>query len=222
MTRFPARHEVPEFTVFASLLRVTKKYGFPDVRDQLLQGLKSAYPTKWGDFQNAKVIGEAVFGSPKPHPNAVLNLFEAQKVKFAIPFAAYRASTGGFSSLMSDKPGTVLQRRTLATTIHGMHVIRSMASHAARVVAYYGVCTDTTCVLNVGSNPVEKRMEALEKIYNSMIEEREGGVLTPPLLGHLLCAKCTKTSQAVHAQWGSICWKKLAPVFGVSNSWDGL
>jgi hypothetical protein len=89
-----------------------------------------------GGFPKRKVVGEDVFGSPKPHPNAVLNLFMAQNVKFAIPFAAYRASIGGFAALMSDKPGTVLPRHTLATTIHGMHLLRSMASGAARVVAY--------------------------------------------------------------------------------------
>ncbi|KAF9646044.1 hypothetical protein BDM02DRAFT_319686 [Thelephora ganbajun] len=142
---FPGRHEVPEFAVFASLLRMTTKYGFFHVREQLIKDLKSAYPTKWEDFRTAKVLGEDIFGSPKPHPNAVLNLFEAQNVRFAIPFAAYRASVGGFSALISDKPGTVLPRHTLATTIHGMHVLRSMASHTARVVTYGGklwVCPD--------------------------------------------------------------------------------
>ena len=111
---------------------MTKKYGFSQVRDQLLENIKGAYPTKWKDFLTAKVLGEEVFGSPKPHPNAVLNLFEAQSVRFAIPFAAYRVSIGGFTSIMSDKPGTTLPRRTLATTIHGMHTIRATASHAAR------------------------------------------------------------------------------------------
>ena len=75
------------------------------------------------DFQNADVLGEDVFGSPKPHPNAVLKLFEVGSIRFAIPFAAYRAAIGGFSVLMSDKPGTVLPRRTLATTVYGVHVL---------------------------------------------------------------------------------------------------
>lgn len=91
------------------------KYGFSGVRYQLLEGIKGVYPTKWKVFRIVNVLGEDVSGSPKPHPNAVLNLFEAQNVRFAIPFAAYRAPAGGFSSLMSDKPGTVLPRRTLAT-----------------------------------------------------------------------------------------------------------
>ena len=118
MPRFPPRHEAPEFAVFASLLRMTTKYGISSVRDQLVKDLRGAYPTTWEDFRSSKVLGEEFFGSPKPHPNAVLNLFEAENVRFAVPFAAYRASIGGFSGLMSDRHGAVLSRRTLATTVH--------------------------------------------------------------------------------------------------------
>ncbi|KAF9651974.1 hypothetical protein BDM02DRAFT_3183972 [Thelephora ganbajun] len=135
---FPAQHKVPEFTVFASLLRMTTKYGFFDVRHQLIKDLKSAYPTKWEDYRTAKVLGEDIFGSSKPHPNAVLNLFEVRNIRFAIPFAAYLASIGGFLALISDKPGMVFPRHTLATTIHGVHVLQAVASHVTRVAAYGG------------------------------------------------------------------------------------
>ena len=155
----------------------------------------------------------------------MLNLFEAQNVRFAIPFAAYRASLGGFSSLMSDKPGTVLPRRTLATTIHGMYEIRDMASSAVRAITYgrhLGVCPDQTCGLNAGIKRNEKRMETLEKVYKSLLGEREGGMLAPPSLGYPLCGKCTKTIGATHAPWGSVCWEKLTQLFDVSDSWDEL
>ena len=204
---------------------MTTKYGFSDIRGQLIKDIEDAYPTRWEDFETAKVLGEDVFGSPKPHPNAVLNLFEAQNVRFAIPFAAYRASIGGFSALMSDKPGTVLPRRILATAIHGMHVIRYLASNSARVIAYersLPVCPDRICVLNVGIDPIEKRMGVLGKIYGSMVDGREGGALTPPSLGHLLCSKCANDIEAVHAVWRSFCWKNLMPAFAVSDSWDDL
>jgi hypothetical protein len=52
-------------------------------------------PTKWEAYQAAEVLGEDVFGSPTPHPNSVLNLFAEQGIKFALPFAAYRAVLGG-------------------------------------------------------------------------------------------------------------------------------
>jgi len=222
---FPARNEVPEFSVFASLLRVTTKYGFSNVRDQLVKDLKGAYPTKWEDFRTAKVLGEDVFGSPKPHPNAVLNLFESQGVRFAIPFAAYRVSIGGFQTLMSDKPGSVLSRRAFASTVQGMNALSASICKAARMVAYGGslrVCPHKTCTLNVDANPVEKRMEALEKVYLAMIDKREGGLLSPPRLGNLLCAKCAERVAATHEGWGSACWERLASVFGVSDCWDNL
>ena len=120
--------------MFASLLRMTTKYGFSDVREQLVESIKGAYPTKWEDPRTGNFLGEAVFGSPKPHPNAVLNLFAEQRIKFALPFAAYRAALGGFSSLTSDKPGTVLPPLALASTIYGMEVIRGGLANLAHSV----------------------------------------------------------------------------------------
>ena len=225
MIRFPARHKVPEFGTFASLLRMTTKYGFSDVRDQLIEDLEGAYPTKWGDFRNAKVLGEEVFGSPKPHPNAVLNLFEAQGVRFAIPSAAYRASFGGFHALMSDNPGTTLSRRTLASTIQGMHALSTLVSNVARIAAYGGnpsVCPDKACALNVDINPAEPRMKAVEKVYLAMIDKREGGLLSPPSLKHILCTRCAGRMEAAYAEYGSLFWESLPPVFNISRSWDSL
>ena len=199
---------------------MTTKYGFSDIRGQLIKDLEGAYPTRWEDFETAKVLGEDVFGSPKPHPNAVLNLFEAQNVRFAVPFAAYRASIGGFSALMSDRPGTALLPRTLATTIHGLHVMR-----AARVIVYGGclpMCPDEACVFKAGIDPAGKRIVALDKIYNSGVGEGEGGVLTPPSLGDLPCAKCAKLVEGIHDLWGSFYWEKLPQVFSVSDNWDDL
>ena len=204
---------------------MTTKYGLSSVREQLVEDLRGAYPTKWEDFQGAKVPGEDVFGSPKPHPNAVLNLFEAVNVRFAIPFAAYRASIGGVSALMSDKPGTSLPPRTLAATVHGMHEIRPSASDAARVAVYREyprVCPDKACALNVEIRLAKERMMAMEKVYSAVIGQREEGLLSSPALGHILCAKCAKPVEVAYATWGSDAWKQLPPVFGVSRGWDDL
>ena len=211
--------------MFAPLLCMTTKYGFSDVRDQLIEEVKGAYPTKWEDFINARVLGEGVFGSPKPHPNAVLNLFEAQGIRFAIPFAAYRASIDGFHALISDKPGTALSRRTLASTVQGMHVLSTLVSNVARVTtygAYPSVCPEKTCALNVGLSPAETRIKALEKVYLAMIDNREGGLLSPPSLKHLLCTRCAGRMEAGYAKYGSLFWENLPPVFNLSRGWDGL
>ena len=218
MTRFPARHEVPKFNVFASLLRMATKYDFSDIRDQLIKDLKGAYPTKWEGHQTAEVLGEDAFGIPRPHPNAVLNLFVAQNVRFAIPFAAYRASLGGLSALMSNKPGMVLPRLTLASTIYGMERIRNVMTHAAFTIAYremlLSICPDTACILNVSINPMEKRLEALKKLEDAMTSERPGlgGLLSSPSLGGLACARCAKGIEAFHSAGRGVCWKLLATI----------
>ena len=220
MFRFPPKRGVPEFPVFASLLRMTRKYGFSNLRDHLVEDLKDAYPTKWEDFQSARVLGEDVFGLPKPHPNAVLNLFEAEKVKFAIPFAAYRASIGGFPALMSDEPGTVLPRQTLASTIQGMHELMFMASDAARMIACrescQPSCPNAGCVLKVPATTEGK----LKKIYSAVISQREGGILNPP--SDLLCVGCAESMERAHAKWGSVVWEKLPSMFNVSSGWNDV
>ena len=226
MTRFPARHEVPKFSVFASLLRMTTKYGFPHVRDQLVKDLRGAYPKKWEAYQAAEVLGEDVFGLPKPHPNVVLNLFTAQNVKFAIPFAAYRASLGGFSALVSDKPGMVLPRHTLASTIHGRGEIRRVMTRVAHMIVYkeylLPACSDKGCVLNVGTMSREQRIEAPTKLHDALIGERKGGVLSPPPLEGLTCAKCTKKIETSHTASRRACRELLPATFSVAKYWDDV
>ena len=100
-----------------------------------------------------------------------------------------------------------------------------MAAHGARMVAYRAdlwVCPDMTCVLSVDTGLIKPRMEAMGKIYEAMVDQREGGVLSPPRLGHLLCAGCAERVVETYAAYGSICWEKLAPVFNVSDAWDDL
>ena len=222
MTRFlAARNKVPEFSEFASLLRVVTKYNFPGVREHLFKDIKGAYPTKWEDFETAKILGEDVFRSPKPHPNAVLNLFTAQNVRFAIPFAAYRASLGGFPALMSSEPGTVLPRHTLASTIYGMGGIKSSMVHAAYTIAYkqnLPVCADKACVLSVGIMHIEWRKAALTKLFDVM--RRQGGVLSSPSFGDLACAKCAREIEVSHAAWRSNCWDLFPSIFSVAKCWD--
>ena len=202
---------------------MTTKYGFSDVRDQLIKSLKGAYPTEWEVYQAADVLGEDVFGSPKPHPNAVLNLFIAQNVRFALPFAAYRASLGGFSALMSDKPGAVFSRHTLAS-IYGKGEIQRVMTQAAHTIAYrdllLSVCSDGACVLNAGTKSMKRRMEALTKLYDVMIGEREGGALSTPSLGGLACAGCTKSIETSYVEWCRDCWKLLPATFSVAKRWD--
>ena len=202
---------------------MTTKYGFSDVREQLVDSIKGAYPTKWEDPRTGKILGEAVFGSPKPHPNAVLNLFTEQRIKFALPFAAYRAALGGFSSLTSDKLGTVLPPLTLASTIYGMEVIRSGLANLAHSVVCsmsLGVCRDEACVANVGLDPPERRMEVLNKIYGVMVKEGKGDVLFSHSFGNIVCANCAKTPEQAYHLWCGKMWEELPRIFGVGEGWE--
>jgi len=216
MSRFPARNKISEFTVFASLLRMTAKYGFSDIREALVEDLKGAYPTKWEDLETARVLGEDIFGSPKPHPNAVLNLFLEQKIRFALPFAAYRAGLGGPSALSSEKPGAALPRPILASIIHGMGGMRRAMIYATQTIAHtrvLGACPERACILNAGINPAKRRMEALEKSED---------MLSPLSLGNILCADCAGRLESIHRIYRKrFVWARLPSLLGWGG-WEGV
>jgi len=197
------------------------KYGFSNVREQLVRDLKGAYPTKWEDFQAARVLGEGVFESPKPHPNAVLNLFMEQSIEFGLPFAACRAALGGLSSLVSDIPDTILPRLTLASAAHNVERIRRVMVLASYAIVYnmnLGVCPQRACVLNVGVNPIELRMEALKKVFGAMVDESEGDMLAPPSLGDVVCVDCAKPLEGYHLPCREqIVWVALPSLLGAGG-----
>jgi hypothetical protein len=199
--------------VFASLLRMTTKYGFSGIRDQLVHGIKGAYPTKWEGLGIGMVLGEDIFGSPKPHPNAVLNLFAEQGVKFALPFAAYQVALAGFSSLTSDEPGTVLPRLTLASTVYGMETLRIGLFRLAHLITRNmssGACRNRACA--EGSN----------KVYDAMIKERKGGMLFSLSLGDVVCVDCAKVAETAYQVWCTTVWEELPRIFRVGKSWEEL
>jgi len=199
------------------------KYGFSDVREQLIDSIKETYPTKWEDTGAGKVVGESIFGSPIPHPNAVLNVFLEQDVKFALPFAAYRAAVGGFSSLISDKPGTVLSRLVLASTIRGMKAIQAQSALFAHLLVCnlsLRRCRDNTCAVNVGLNPAELRMGALNKIYYASVLGDKGDVLYSRLPENIVCVDCAKITESAYGLGCEITWKELPRVFRVAKSWE--
>ena len=156
----------------------------------------------------------------------VLNLFTEQNVRFALPFAAYRAALGGFSSLTSDKPGTVLPRPALVSTIYGMDAMRGGLVQLAHSV----VCNmmgleerrDGACVVNVGINPPERRVEALNRIYDVMVKEGKGDVLFSLPLGNIVFGNCAKPLERAYRLWCAVIWEQLPRIFGVRKSWEEI
>ena len=201
------------------------KYGFSDIREGLIEDLEDAYPTKWEDFETAKVLGEDVFGSPKPHPNAVLNLLLEQRVKFALPFAAYRVAMGGISSFISDESGMALPRPTLVSAIYGMGGMRRAMAYTAHTIAYtcdLGACSDRACALNVGIDLTERRMEALKKIFDVIVRKSEGDMLSSLALGNLLCVGCARRLENSHRDCRrQFVWERLPSLLGW-ESWEGV
>ena len=202
---------------------MTTKYGFSVVREGLIGDLKAAYPTRWEEFETAKVLGEDIFGSPRPHPNAVLNLFLEHRMKFALPFAAYRAGLGGPSALASDAPGLMLPRLSLAHILHGMGEIRRMMTHAAHGIAYVGnlsACPRRACLLNFPVKPPEWRVEALKMISDVMVQKSEGDMLSSLSLGSLLCMDCVILLKNGHRDCcKQLVWARLPSLVGW-ESWD--
>jgi hypothetical protein len=199
------------------------KYSFSNIREQLVDGIKGAYLTKLEDLGTGMVLGKDIFGSPKLHPNAVLNLFTEQRVKFMLPFAAYHAALGGFSLLISDKPGTVFPRLTLASTFYGMEVIRGrLAQLTHSVVCNMNLegCCDMACAANAGVNPLVQRMEGLNKIYDAMVKEHKANVLFTPTLKNIVCVNCAKTAEAAYQFWWEMTWEKLPHIFGAGTTWE--
>ena len=203
------------------------KYGFPNLREQLVDDVRDAYPTKWDVFEAAGVLGEDVFGSPKPHPNAVLNLFLEQRIEFALPFAAYRAGLGGpsASALASDTPGTALPPIVLVSITHGMGMMRRMAVLAAHRIAYagdLGVCPERACIFSPGAKRTEQRMKALNDIFNVMVERSEGDMLSPLSLRTLVCIICARRLEKVYLDFRKgFVWAELPSLLG-RGSWDDV
>lgn len=201
---------------------MTTKYGFSDVREQLIHVLTRAYPTEWEAYQTADALGEDVFGSPRPHPNAVLNLFLEQEIRFAIPLASYRAALGGFSSLLSNENGATLPRLALAFIVYGMDTVRTQVSQLAHsIVCNMGLkeCHEEGCIVNGGVNSPDQRLEDLNKIYEALVKGGKGDVFSFSL-GNIVCVNCAKEPESDYRLWCTMVWEAFPRIFGVAESWE--
>ena len=126
--RFPNQDEMPDFTTFSSLLRITAKYELLGVRSRLLKVIRDAYPEDFEGLIPSKRLGESIFSGQAPHPNEVLNLFTQQEITFALPIAYYMAVRRGPHSLMDPRhPASArLPPEVLEATIEGLMALREM------------------------------------------------------------------------------------------------
>jgi hypothetical protein len=119
-SREPTRNRVSEFSVFSSLLRMMSKYGFSVIREGLVKDLRGVYPTKWEDFETARILGEDIRAPCECGFKPVLGI--ENKVRVAIC---------GVPScvLASERRGTVLPRLALTS-------IRWAMTYAAQTIAF--------------------------------------------------------------------------------------
>ena len=144
--RFPHRHRTPGFTTFSSLLRMATKYRFQHIRSQILLDLPPAYPTKLSEYEGSSCLGEAIFRSPLPHPNLVLDLFVSCRVSFALPFAYYRACIAGDPASSDVGAGeTTLSPETLETALRGKARLKTEEVQLAREVAFQDCASWGSC-----------------------------------------------------------------------------
>ena len=212
--RFPHRHKTPDFATFSSLLRMATKYKFQEIRLQILLDLRSAYPVKFSDFEAASCRGEAIFGSPLPHPNSVLDLFVKCNVTSALPFAFYRACIAGDpTSLNSKVEGTVLLPSTFEAALCGHTRLKAGEVQLAKTLAFKD-CGSWRCS---GQTPAS-RTQVFNWIHPKAAA-RSGILERDTFTGSGFCSQCLKNfAEGLSEAKGDI-WENLPSYFGLPP-WD--
>jgi len=208
--RFPHRHETSDFTTFSSLLRMTTKYQFPRIRSQILLDLLPAYPTRLSKYEKSSRRGEAVFGTPLPHPNSVLSLFVTCDVAFALPFAYYRACVAGDpASLDTSVEDLALPPDTLKAALRGQARLKTDEVQLARKVAFRH-CTSWQCS---GKSP-ENRVRVFNWIHPEVVTQ--SGILERgDFNGPKYCSQCSQAFAQGLSKAKKDIWENLPSYFNL-------
>ena len=200
----------------------------PAVRSQLLDVIRDAYPVTFDGLDPSKTLGEAVFGGPIPHPNAVLNLFVQQKLTSALPMAYYMAARRGLDSLMGrGQPASArLSLEILEIAMKGLFTLRERELRETHRLIFGSKvprrCSESDCPLHNANVPriSEAQQEAVDRIADSarsgtnllqVLSLRE--VLGGDCLG--FCKGCVEGWEAGHANVRKNTWAILPNVFGL-------
>jgi len=211
---FPHRHKTPNFTTFSSLLRMTTKYRFQEIRSQILLDLSPAYPIQLSKYEKSARLGETVFGSPLPHPNSVLDLLVSCEVAFALPFAYYRVCIAGDpASLGKIVEGTALPPNTLKAALRGQARLKTEEVQLARVVSLKD-CTGWGCS---GKYPAG-RARVFDWIHPGVATQ--SGILERKAFpGSGYCSQCSQAFVQELSKAKKDTWEKLPSYFGLP-SWN--
>jgi len=230
-SRFPGRGRVPDFPTFSSLLRVSSNYKMPDLRAQLLETIRDAYPENFEGLDPSKTLGENVFDGPKPHPNAVLNLFIQQRVASALPMAYYMVVRGGSNSLMDARlpTGAMLSGQTLRCAISGLIALREMELRETHRIIFASSnrvgCSSTDCPSRHSGGRLDAEIiGAHQRTFDQITGSGVGGTRILQVLSASVfaedveskfCQVCVEKMQAAHVEVRRKAWAALPEVFGL-------
>ena len=202
----------------------------PGLRTRLIETVRDAYPTSFTGLNPSRLLGEDAFDGPKPHPNAVLNLFIQQKVTSALPMAYYMAARRGLDSLMDTRlpSSATLSGQTLGSAIRGLVALREMELKETHRIAFMiggdtGGCSSTECPsLQVPSDTgiVRGYQQAFDRITGTANDgTRILQLLSASELAEdpesTFSQSCEEGMQKAHADVKKRAWAALPEVFGL-------
>ena len=205
---------------------MTAKYEMPTVRFQLLEIIHGAYPVIFGALTPTKLLGEAIFPAPNPHPNEVLSLFVQQGFTSALPIAYYMAARRGVDSLIDGHlpQSAVLPPEVFRSAMKGLMALREIElSGVHRLVL--GLVTSNPC--SSTSCPSRRMASSSVSGAHQKVIER---ITAPPLSGTKVlevyslggicdsdrfCEVCVNEWDTGYAEVRRRAWNMLPKVFGL-------
>lgn len=209
---------------------MTTKYEIKAVREQILEDLQEAYPETFEAYEASTVLGERIFGTPKPHPNAVLNLFRQCSVTFALPYAFYMACRGGLSSLTTTAAGAKLSAPVLAVTVRGLGNLRAAELKVANRIIFQPKlhrCAKFLCMAGTGLDTDSRGELVFQNIFKSIVDSSSDMATTaletpkfPASSESHFCTRCLEAWLKFHREARREVWCALPEYFGL-NSTEG-
>ena len=213
---------------------MTAKYEMPDVRCQLLEAVRDAYPETFEGVIPAKPLGETAFSGPTPHPNEVLNLFVQQKLTSALPMAYYMAAQRGLNSLMDRRlpKSSSLPLEVLQSSIEGLMALREMEREETyRLIFEHdssGPCSTQNCLSRTPTTPAA--LEAYKTVFDHIVGSSQRGTKVLQVPGFYrdqrgevervfpdFCRNCVSGWDSGHANLRRKAWTSLPVVFGLNS-----
>jgi len=201
----------------------------PNLRTRLLETVRDAYPKNFEGLNPSKTLGENVFDGPKPHPNAVLNLFVQQKVTSALPMAYYMVARRGLDSLMDTRlpPSATLSGQTLRSAMRGLMALREMELKETHQIVFTSSnrvgCPSRDCPSRHSGGGLDVEViGAHQRTFDRITGSAVGGTRILQVLSAdefaedaepKFCGVCVEEIQAAHGEVRRKAWAALPEVF---------